>query len=408
MARAMANRAGWAVVAGTFVIQFVVAGCGFYAFGVLLKPLATALDADRFQISLAVTVQTVVASALGPALGIVLTRYPIRAVMLTGAVLFAAGLVCLAHARSLWDLYAAYGVLVAAGMTIVGPLACTTLVVEWFDERRGIALGISQVGATLGGAALVPLATWLVDAYGWRSATNVLALIAGIALPLLITCFVRRKPIAAPVSASTSAALDSGFAGTLATPAFWWIVGIFGFSFTALFAVIQTLHSHVTDIGLGTAAAAAAVATMTVTGAAAKPLFGALADRAGPKIATTACILLQMAGVGGLVALHVAPAVFVAAALFGLGYGGMAPLMAVLLSAVFGQRAIARTLGLLTACLLPFNLFGFPFAAWVYERTGSYAGAFVTFIVLYALAALAVHRVALPGPVLVAERGTVS
>jgi hypothetical protein len=50
---------------------------------------------------------------------------------------------------------------------------------------------------------------------------------------------------------------------------------------------------------------------------------------------------------------------------------------------------------LLSACLLPFNLFGFPFAAWTYEHTGSYASAFLTFVALYAFAALALTRVKL-------------
>jgi predicted MFS family arabinose efflux permease len=242
----------------------------------------------------------------------------------------------------------------------------------------------------------VPLATWLVEVQGWRSATQVLALIAGVSLPLLITFFVKRKPDIVTAVAATPRSADRGFARTLESAAFWWIVCIFGFAFTALFAVIQTLHSHVTDVGLGATTAAAAVAAMTAAGAAAKPLFGALSDRIGPKVTTALCIALQMIAVAGLVALTAAPALLVCAALFGLGYGGMAPLMAVVLSTVFGQRDIARALGLLSACLLPFNLFGFPFAAWTYERTGSYASAFLTFVALYAFAALALTRVKLP------------
>ena len=43
--------------------------------------------------------------------------------------------------------------------------------------------------------------------------------------------------------------------------------------------------------------------------------------------------------------------------------------------------------------MLPLQLAGLPFATAVFDRTGSYAPAFVTFLVLYALAAITLTRV---------------
>ena len=391
---AVGERDAWRVVAGAFAIQFIVGGCGFYAFGVLLKPLAVALSANRFEISLAVTIQGVVAAVLGPALGVLLMRHSMRALMIGGAVVFAAGLFMLAEAQSLRDLYVAYGFVVAAGMTIAGPLPCAALVVEWFDERRGMALGISQLGATFGGSVFVPLATWMVDVHGWRAAANLFGALALLLLPTIMLLTVRRREAASGTAAPTPAPT---LRDMLRQPMFWAIVCVFGFAFASLFAITQTLHSHVTDIGLSTTTAAAAVAVMTALGAAAKPLFGWLADHVGAKGATWLCLGLQIGGLLGLLGSDARPAVIASAAVFGLGYGGIAPLMAMLVSAAFGAHAIAKALGLLSACLLPFNLFGFPFATYMYERSGSYAPAFLSFVALCVLAAAALFAVKTSG-----------
>jgi hypothetical protein len=53
-------------------------------------------------------------------------------------------------------------------------------------------------------------------------------------------------------------------------------------------------------------------------------------------------------------------------------------------------------MGLMGPLLIPFELLGIPFAAWVFDRTGSYDSAFATFLGLYALAALLVIFLRLP------------
>ncbi len=52
-------------------------------------------------------------------------------------------------------------------------------------------------------------------------------------------------------------------------------------------------------------------------------------------------------------------------------------------------------MGAMLLLMLPFQLVGLPFATAVFDGTGSYAPAFITFLVFYAVAGVALSR--LPG-----------
>jgi predicted MFS family arabinose efflux permease len=74
------------------------------------------------------------------------------------------------------------------------PLAYSRIIVQWFEKRRGLALGIALSGFGFG-AALVPAAAqWMIALFGWRNAYLVFGgLIVLISLPL--AAFVlREKP----------------------------------------------------------------------------------------------------------------------------------------------------------------------------------------------------------------------
>ena len=96
---------GWTIVAFTFVVQFVTMGTVFYAYGVLLKPLTEAFDADRFLVSLALSANMAFGAAVGPLVGKWVAERSIRLLMLGGCASLSVGFVVLALAQELWHLY---------------------------------------------------------------------------------------------------------------------------------------------------------------------------------------------------------------------------------------------------------------------------------------------------------------
>ena len=79
----------------------------------------------------------------------------------------------------------------------------------------------------------------------------------------------------------------------------------------------------------------------------------------------------------------------------GLGFGGLMPLFGMLTAARFGAARLGRMMGAAGPVMLPFQLFGLPFAAAVFDRTGSYTPAFATFLAFFVAAALILWQ--LPG-----------
>jgi cyanate permease len=73
-------------------------------------------------------------------------------------------------------------------------MACRTMMVRWFERRRGLVSGISGVFVA-GGFAIAPLALQsLIDIGGWRGAWWMLAGLVGVGMSLVILVFFRENP----------------------------------------------------------------------------------------------------------------------------------------------------------------------------------------------------------------------
>ena len=76
---------GWIIVGFTFIVQFVTIGLCYYAFSVYLKPLSENLGVDRFEISLALSIQVIVVGLLSPVAGRLFAQKPLKPLLFLGA-----------------------------------------------------------------------------------------------------------------------------------------------------------------------------------------------------------------------------------------------------------------------------------------------------------------------------------
>jgi MFS family permease len=142
---------------------------------------------------------------------------------------------------------------------------------------------------------------------------------------------------------------------------------------------------------------ASALLSLLAAGAlAGKPLFGGLADLLGERAAFSVCLLLQALGLLGVIHAPGTGALFAVMLLLGLGIGGVLPLSSALLARAFGPESFGPMIGLMMPLLTPLVSAGVPFAAFVFDRTGSYTPAFWAFLGALGAAALALGRVRLP------------
>lgn len=401
-------RPGMTIVGLTFVLQFVAMGTSYYAFGVYLKDLPDLLDTTRFYVSLALTLQSVVIGLSGPIIGRALAERSIRGLLLTGCVLMSLGFWLLSWATELWHIYVAFGLVVSVGQCLVGSLPSNTLVANWFERNRGTALGISQFGLTISGAVVVPLTTWLVLQGGLSYAFRIYAIAIPLVLVPLILKFAIKTPEeigehpdgVSPAEVPQQQALDTvsedwTVKRALGDRSIWLLALIVGPCFLSIGAVLITLPSYGTDLGLSALQAAGVVSWATLLGAFAKPLFGALADRFNTKFVVTCSILLQALGVCLLLVAENYLTLVLSGLCFGLGYGGMATLWAVLIGELHGRLSFSRVMGAMSPMIMPFNIVGLPFANLVFGWTGSYKPAYAALLFGYAVALTSLWRLPL-------------
>ncbi len=390
---------GWAIVAVAFCLHFAVSGCVYYAFGVLFKPISQELAAGaRTGVGSVLPLLNVVVGLSGPFVGRALDGRGIRRMLLAGVALLSLGFLALSQVRSLFELFLSYAILIAGGTALAGNLPCSTLVSNWFVRRRGRALGVAQLGISLSGVSMVWVASALVEFVGWRGAAAGFAAFSAALLLPLVALFAVDRPearglhpdgLAALSGSDPAAAAEAAPRDTralLRDPRLWILSICIGVCASATGTLVQQIHAFATDLGHALLEVTSVLSLLALGSALGKPVFGLFADRSGGRAALAGCLAIQLAGVACLLAVEGLGALRAAAALFGLGMGGLMPVWGHLVGSVFGRASFGRSMGLMGLVMLPLQVAGGPLAAWIHDRTGSYRPAFAIFIAMYLVA----------------------
>lgn len=163
---------GWRVVAGAFAVTFVGFGAA-YTFSAFLAPLQAEFGAARGSVSVVFSLAGFLYFALGILSGPLADRWGSRPLAVLGMLITGAGLAAVAFARSLADVYVAYGLGVGLGVGCAYVPALGA-VQRWFVRRRGLASGLAVSGIGVGTLVMPPLASALIAAFGWREAYLIL------------------------------------------------------------------------------------------------------------------------------------------------------------------------------------------------------------------------------------------
>jgi MFS family permease len=341
---------GWVVLAAAFVIITTAIGT-LFALAVFLKPLEDSMGWMRSSVS-AIALLNWIVMGLGSFIaGYLSDRFGARPVVLGGGVLLGGGLILSGRTEALWQFYITFGLLVGFGVScFYVPLTVT--VIRWFEHRRGLAASIVSSGNGLGTLALAPLTRWLINAYDWRTAFLILgelALIVVIPAALLL----RRAPGAA-LQASQPAPDPSLTARRLWR--FWpfWAIALTHFACCAAHSgPIFHMVSHAIDLGMPALAAAGALGISGLTSIVGRVGTGMVADRVGAKRTLVAGLILQAATIFLYVFAQEAGTLYALAMIFGVAYGSVMPLYAVVTREYFGDRAMGTAYGgvFLISCL---------------------------------------------------------
>lgn len=168
----------WVALALTF-LAMLISAASLGIPGVLLTPLGAEYGWNTGQISSALALRFVLYGLTGPFSAILVVRYGIRNVVWVALALIAAGLACATLATQLWHLVLFWGLMLGFGSGMIALVLGTVVANRWFEQRRGLILGLLTASSATGQLVFLPGAAWLVEHYGWRYAL----------IPLGVSCF---------------------------------------------------------------------------------------------------------------------------------------------------------------------------------------------------------------------------
>jgi MFS transporter, OFA family, oxalate/formate antiporter len=401
---------GWFVVAGTFAVTFVGFGSA-YTFSAFLPSLQHDFAASRGAISLVFSLAGFLYFALGMVSGPLADQWGSRRLAVIGMLLTGLGLALASMARSLGEVYAAYGLGVGLGLgTAYVPVLGA--VQQWFVRQRGLASGIAVSGIGVGTLVVPPLVALLIEAAGWRAAylaLGIFAAIVGGGMALLIEDHPRDRGLSPdgdppqsglqakePATASIGEAIRCRrFLGLCAAC----LIGSFG-----VFVPFVHLVPYALDHGVARSAAVLLLGAIGVGSTAGRFVLGGIADRLGrPFSLLTMVAGMALAFTVWLVSTSLWPLAGFAL-LFGLFYGGWVALMPAVVADYFPGRKIGGVLGILSLSIAVGTLIGPTAAGFAYDLSHSYTLPIVAGIATYIAATVVLAATARAPPIAIGER----
>ena len=363
-------------------LLFILIGTGsIYFIVVALKLIAAEFGWPRAVPSIAYALQYAGAGIGGIFMGWCLDRRGIGIPATIGAGMIGLGGILTSYISSPLELYFIYGGMLGffGRSTLFAPL--TANITRWFEHRRSFAVGIVGSGQGLAGMIWPQAFHHLIAAVGWRQAALYYGLFA-LATMLPLAMILRQKP--PPPAPIRPAAFDRpappalkrppmsprALQATLSTAAIGCCV--------AMSLPLAHIVSHVSDLGYDPARGAELLSLMLACSALAS-FFGVgfLGGRFGGLRAIFIFSSGQALLLAALAFVESLPGLYIAAALFGLGYGGILPCYPVIVRELLPATEAGRRTGLVLLCAGAGMALGSWLGGAVFDATGTYRTAFL-------------------------------
>lgn len=383
----------WVVFGATLGLMVANGPIVFFTFGLFLGPITAEFGWDRATFSSSLLVGHTLAAIAYPFMGRAIDRYGIRRMTLTFIPMFALATAAVALTPASPVVFLALAGV--CGLVSVGqaPPAYAKAVSAWFDERRGLALGIAMAGIGLGATLMPQFARWVIAGYGWRAGYVALgALTFAVAFPA-VALFIREPAREGRAADHPSAALPGlSVAASVRSSSFWLLAVSVFLVVTTINGMVGHLVPMLTDRGMGVGEATATLSAVGLSTIAGRVIAGYLLDRFfGPYVAA-GLFLLPLASIALLTSAAGGMAPVVAAVALGFGLGAEVDVIGFLTGRYFGLRVYGEVYGYLFAIFTLGTGLGPVLMALAFDVTQSYNVTLIGFAAALLCASALVSR----------------
>ncbi|PKB61115.1 MAG: hypothetical protein BZY79_05465 [SAR202 cluster bacterium Casp-Chloro-G4] len=362
---------------------------------VFMFPLAEELGWSRTLIAGAASLGGLAATGASPMVGWLVDKYGARLVLAVSIFVLGLSTISLSWATVPIAFYLAY----ATGRVIFSSpiqIGASVVVSRWFIKTRGRANGLLSLSHSIGMVGFPIIASLVIASQGWRTAWVVLGVLVWvIALAPVSLLIVQRpedvgllpdgdKPGTGATDGSARAVEEPQWTSkeAMRTSALWILAIGVGLLFVMQAGTNVHMAAYFRDQGLTTSVAGLALSFNAGFMGVGSIIWGWLIDRVPVRITLAGVALIMAMASIMLVTADTTVEALAYSGLFGFGLGGMLVAPPVAYANYFGRRS----LGVIRGVTEPFTSLGQAIGALlsgaIFDITGSYLIAFVTFAVL--------------------------
>jgi len=182
---------GWYLVGVMIIAMMLIYGIR-NSFSVFFAPVLDDFGWYRGTTAIMLSLNILVYGLAAPVAGILVDRWKPRTVVVMGIFVLALATAANFYAGKLWHFYLLFGVLAPIGTAFCGSPVFNPTLINWFGKKRGLAVGLGQIGGGLS-FAYTMLIEKVISIWDWRASFFVMAgLVVVVLLPLYIIFFYHR------------------------------------------------------------------------------------------------------------------------------------------------------------------------------------------------------------------------
>ena len=330
--------------------------------------------------------------------GIIIDRVGVRSLMVSGMFLLSATFYFYAKSDSLADMYIIH-IFQGIVLSVSGMVINVVLISKWFNDNRGLAIGVLLAGTSVGNGIFPQINTYLltISDGDWRQVMMWLALIPLAYAPILFA-LIKEKPEDVKTKEDNEAkndfkasSIEGGFTlqETLMSSNFWFLSVMAFCTFYSILAMIGHVFLMLDGEGYSPQISATGVSIIFIGGFIGKVISGKLAEMIGRKIVLVGGVAMMLAG-----SLLIVSSIFyknplliwIGLTLYGTGWGGLYTLIQLLVADLFGLIAIGKIMGVINIIDTIGGGLGPIITAVIYDSTQNYL---LPFLVISALLVIA-------------------
>ena len=389
---------GWAIVWASFFTTAFASGGSQYGFGMFVEPLEQEFGWTRTQINLSLSIG-LISGLLSPIVGWGVDKYGSRTIMTVSLMIVGTSFFGRAGMTELWHWYGLSAMLAIGFPGTFLPVG--KLVGTWFPATRGRMMGTVLAGNNVFGLVGVPLLSLVIQFQSWRLAYAILG--AGVLIVTVAIWFIVRSAPQShnaqqtdfdPVDSNGFNPGDYSLREALNTRNFWLLlagVTCAGFSYPSF---MTQLIPHMQSVGWGSSQSTLVLTVLAGMALASKISWGLLSERLTARISFVIAISIMSSGVVLVTLAGSSVFVWPAIIFFGAGFGGIGPLMSLVVMETFGLRNFGSIQGVVAMVLTTVPvLIGPILAGSLFDLTGSYETSFWIVSVIFAAGGLLVLSV---------------